>query len=195
MKLYLPLIFAASLGLAACGGEQAAAPVESAPAAPSVSEPMPSAVSEPLAVSETEASAAETAAAPAAGECSLTVSSNDSMQYDTQDIRIPKSCASFTITLKHTGSMPKAAMGHNLVIAAESDVNAITADGAAAGADSGFLKAGDARVIAASDMIGGGEETSVSVDVAKLAAGGSYKFFCSFPGHAGIMNGTVSLVD
>ena len=31
-------------------------------------------------------------------------------------------------------------------------------------------------------------------DPAKLA-GGDYSFFCSFPGHEGLMHGTVKLVD
>ena len=34
---------------------------------------------------------------------------------------------------------------------------------------------------------------SVSFDVSKLKAGDSYAWFCSFPGHASIMKGTLTL--
>lgn len=197
MKLYLPLILAASFTLAACGGEQAAAPasasapVASAPASAPAHDHA-SMVSEPAAPIP---ASAPTAAAPAAEGCSITVSANDSMQYDVKDIRVPKSCADFTINLKHVGTMAKTAMGHNLVIAAEADVQAINADGGAAGAANDFLKAGDTRVIAATKMIGGGEEASVTFPVSKLAAGTNYKFFCTFPAHVAIMNGTISVAE
>lgn len=195
MKLYLPLVLAASLTLAACGGGEQAA----APAAAPATEPVP-VVSAPahdhasMASAPVVAASGETAAAPAVAEgCSINVAANDSMQYDVKDIVVPKSCTEFTINLKHTGSMAKAAMGHNIVIAAEADVNGINADGAAAGAAGDFIKAGDERVIAASKMIGGGEEASVTFPVSKLAAGTNYKFFCTFPGHVAIMNGNISV--
>ena len=45
------------------------------------------------------------------------------------------------------------------------------------------------------EMIGGGESTSVTFDVSKLAAGEDYSFFCSFPGHYSLMKGSLTLVD
>ena len=42
-------------------------------------------------------------------------------------------------------------------------------------------------------MIGGGESTSVTFDVSKIKDGGPYEFFCSFPGHAALMKGTISV--
>lgn len=192
MKPYLPLIAATVLALSACGGETAPPPAASAPA-PSAPTAETGHAHHASAASEA-APASAAATAPAAG-CSLTVNTGDTMQYDTKEINIPKSCAEFTVTLKHTGQMPKAAMGHNVVITAEADMNGVNSDGAGAGADNGFLKPNDSRVIAATGMIGGGEETSVTFPVSKLSADGSYKFFCTFPGHAGLMNGTVKLVD
>ena len=91
--------------------------------------------------------------------------------------------------------MPKTAMGHNIVITAEGDVNGVNNDGVGAGPDNDYVKPGDERVIAHTKIIGGGEESSVTFPVAKLAAGTNYKFFCSFPGHAGVMNGVVKLAD
>lgn len=194
MKVYLGLISAAALTLAACGGE---APAPAAPAAPA-SEVAP-VVSEVAASVEapaaSEASSAPAAAAPAAGECSVTISSNDAMQYDTKEITVKSSCGQFTVNLKHAGTQPVAAMGHNVVVAKAADKNGIVADGATAGAAAGYLKAGDERVIAATKLIGGGEETSVTFDTAKLTKDGSYEFFCTFPGHLAMMTGKVNVVD
>lgn len=50
-------------------------------------------------------------------------------------------------------------------------------------------------MIAHTKIIGGGEEASVTFPVANLAAGTNYKFFCSFHGHADVMNGVVKLAD
>ncbi len=48
-------------------------------------------------------------------------------------------------------------------------------------------------MIAATKLLGGGESDSVKVDVSKLKAGETYSFFCSFPGHAGLMKGTLQV--
>jgi azurin len=55
------------------------------------------------------------------------------------------------------------------------------------------VKAGDARGIAPTKMIGGGESTSVTFDVAKVKDGGPFKFFCSFPGHLALMQGSLQV--
>ncbi|WP_159991861.1 azurin [Pelistega ratti] len=136
------------------------------------------------------------AAAPVmAAECSVVVESNDAMQFNTKEIAISKACSSFEIELKHTGSMPKAAMGHNIVIGKTADMQGILTDGMAAGADKDYVKEGDERVIAHSALIGGGESTKFTVDTAKLEKGGDYEFVCSFPGHASIMKGAVKVTD
>ena len=123
--------------------------------------------------------------------CSVDMSGNDMMRYDVSSITIPSSCSQFTINLTHVGRLPEAAMGHNVVITSDADMAAVAADGISAGADAGYVKPNDDRVIAATEMIGGGESTSVTFDVSKMQAGGSYRFFCSFPGHAALMNGTI----
>ncbi|HEY4531399.1 MAG TPA: azurin [Luteimonas sp.] len=123
--------------------------------------------------------------------CSVDISGNDMMRYDVSSITIPSSCSQFTINLTHVGRLPEAAMGHNVVITSDADMAAVAADGISAGADAGYVKPDDDRVIAATEMIGGGESTSVTFDVSKMQAGGSYRFFCSFPGHAALMNGTI----
>jgi azurin len=64
-----------------------------------------------------------------------------------------------------------------------------------AGAANGYLKADDARVIAASALIGGGESSTFSIPVSALKADEAYSFFCTFPGHASIMKGELVLGD
>ena len=124
--------------------------------------------------------------------CSVVIESNDQMKYNSSEITVDKAqCKEFTITLKHIGKLPKAAMGHNVVITKEADMNGVVTDGLKAGLAKDYLKENDERVIANTKMLGGGEEDSVVVNTEKLDAAESYKFFCSFAGHANMMNGKV----
>lgn len=193
-----------ALAIAACGKEAPPAEETAATPAATPSEPAPAATPAPTEAPApgTEAPAATPpATAPAAGDkpaavvsnCATEIEGNDAMQYNVGSITVPASCTKFTINLKHAGTMPVAAMGHNVVIAKAADMQAVAADGVTAGATAGFLKADDARVVAHSDMIGGGQTTSVTFDVAKIKDGGPYQFFCSFPGHAALMKGTIAV--
>lgn len=129
----------------------------------------------------------------AAQQCEVTVNGNDAMQFDVKDIVVDKSCKEFTVKLNHTGKLPATAMGHNWVLTTEADMQPVIKDAMAAGAAAGYLKADDARVIAHTKMLGGGESDTVTFDVSKLAAGEKYMFFCSFPGHQALMKGTLAL--
>ena len=129
----------------------------------------------------------------AQANCAATIEASDAMRYNRTSLNIPKSCTTFTVTLRNTGKLPKTAMGHNIVIAKTSDMAGIDADGVKAGIANNYLKPGDPRVIAASKLTGGGETTTVKIPVAKLASG-AYSFFCSFPGHATLMKGTIKLI-
>lgn len=129
----------------------------------------------------------------AAGPCEAEIDGTDAMQFSKATLAVPASCKQFKLTLKHVGKLPKAAMGHNWVLAKTADMAGVASDGIAAGLPNDYLKPGDARVIAATKVIGGGESASVSFDVAKLKAGEAYSYFCSFPGHSAIMKGTLTL--
>ena len=194
MKAYLALISAAVIGLSACSQEASKPAEASAPTASAASEAAPAPAESTPPADAPASEAASTAAAPAAGNCATTVESNDNMQFNTKDIQVSKACKEFTITLKHTGTQPKSGMGHNIVISKAEDMDGVLKDGATAGADADYVKAGDARIVGHTKLIGGGEEASVTVDPAKLADG-SYKFYCSFPGHGALMKGDVTLVD
>ncbi|QCO68328.1 azurin [Luteimonas yindakuii] len=140
--------------------------------------------------------AALAVSAPAqASGCSATVEGNDAMQFSTRALNVPASCKEFTVTLKHTGQLPVVAMGHNIVVGKTADITGINADGMAAGAANNYVKPGDARVIAASSLVGGGQTTSFKIPVNRLRAGEDYTFVCTFPGHAAIMRGKLTLAQ
>lgn len=128
-----------------------------------------------------------------AAACDVEIEANDAMQFNKSSISVPASCKQFTVKLKHVGKLPKAAMGHNWVLSKAADMQGVAADGMAAGVDKAYVKSGDARVIAHTKVIGGGEADAVAFDVAKLKAGEAYAWFCSFPGHSSLMKGTLAL--
>ena len=130
-----------------------------------------------------------------AGPCDLEIESNDAMKFNKDSLSVPASCKKVTLKLVHTGKLPKASMGHNWVLTKAADMQAANTDGIAAGLDKNYVKPADARVIAHTKIIGGGESTSTSFEATKLKAGESYTWFCSFPGHSGIMKGTLKLVN
>lgn len=183
---HLLLVTALTLALTACGDKSpapadTAAPAEAAPAAeapaaaPAEAAPAPAAATKPAVVEN----------------CATTLESNDAMQYNADSITVPASCTQFTINLKHVGTMAANVMGHNVVVAKADDMAGIAADGAADPAE--HVKAGDARAIAHTKIIGGGESASVTFDVAKIKDGGPFKFFCSFPGHLALMQGSIQV--
>ena len=184
------LATACALALSACGGD-----------APEASTEMPAPAAEATpATAATPASAPAATPAPASdkpaavvADCATTIEGSDAMQFNVGSIAVPASCSEFTITLKHTGTMPVAAMGHNVVIVAMADMQSVAADGIGAGAAADYVKPGDARVIAHSKLIGGGESTSFSFPVGKLEQGVPYEFFCSFPGHSTLMKGAITV--
>ena len=67
--------------------------------------------------------------------------------------------------------------------------------GGGAGLENDYVPQNDSRVIAYSKIIGGGETTTVSFSTADLSKSESYTFFCSFPGHYAIMQGSLSVID
>lgn len=128
-----------------------------------------------------------------AQSCEVTVESGDTMRFSERSITVPKSCETFKVTLKHTGHMPKTAMGHNWVLGKSSEIDAIIKEGQAAGRENDFLKPDDARIIAKTALIGGGESADTTITASKLKPGESYTFICSFPGHWSMMRGTLKL--
>ena len=128
-----------------------------------------------------------------AGECDVSIEATASMAYSTKEITVNKTCKEVNLTLKNAGTMPKAVMGHNLVISKKADMQAVLADGNTAGLAKNFVKDNDDRVIAHTAVIGGGESATVKFKTDKLNTKDAFAFFCSFPGHAAVMNGVVKV--
>lgn len=127
-----------------------------------------------------------------ANECKLTIDSTDNMRFDKKELSVPASCSEVTLTLTHSGKLDKKVMGHNWVLSEAGDMQSVVQQGMSAGLESNYVPESDA-VIAATDVIGGGEETSVTFSTEGMSADGEYKFFCTFPGHSAIMQGTFSI--
>jgi azurin len=124
--------------------------------------------------------------------CSFEVQGTDQMKYDKDAIAVGADCTEVEIKLKHSGTLPKASMGHNWVLTQGADFTPVTSAGVVAGPEQNYVPKGDKRVIAATKLIGGGESTSVKFPTAKLKKGGDYIFFCSFPGHWAVMKGKLT---
>lgn len=188
------LAAACAMALAACGDKPsdttdtapAPAAIESAPATTPVTDETSAATPAPAAPTSDKPAAVVTG-------CATEIEGTDAMQYNVGSIVVPASCTEFKITLKHTGKMPVAAMGHNVVISKAADMQKIATAGIGAGLDNGYVKADDPNVIAHTRMIGAGEATTVTFPVSKIQGDGPYAFFCSFPGHSALMKGAISI--
>jgi azurin len=128
--------------------------------------------------------------AHATDACQLEITGNDQMQYDKQTLSVPSSCTQVTLTLHHTGKLPREAMGHNWVLVNGADLNAVASAGMAAGLADDYVPSGDKRVLAHTKTIGGGQTTSVTFPTSGMKPGGDYRYLCTFPGHNALMRGT-----
>lgn len=124
-----------------------------------------------------------------AEDCQLEIEGNDVMQFNKKQLEVSKSCENITVKLIHTGKADKKIMGHNWVLVKTSDYSAVGPDSMSAGIENDFVKKDDARIIAYTKVIGGGEETSVTFPMSKLNASEKYTFLCTFPGHFALMKG------
>ena len=120
---------------------------------------------------------------PAQEVIEIVIESNDQMKFNMSEITVPAG-ATVKLTLKHVGQLPAAAMGHNWVLLAQDAEMAPFAQAAVQARDNDYIPA--EGFIVHTDLIGGGEETSIEFEA---PAAGEYTFICSFPGHYALMNG------
>ena len=123
-----------------------------------------------------------------AATCELTIDSNDQMRFSAAELVVPANCERVRLTLTHSGRLPRNARGHNWVLAETDQVQGLSTDAMRAGVDQDYVPADDPRVLAATGLIGGGEQTSVEFSVTELR-GRDLTYFCSFPGHSMMMRG------
>lgn len=116
----------------------------------------------------------------------VVIEADDNMRFNLKRI-VVNGGQKVKITLKHVGKMSKDLMGHNLVILKKGTNLNEFGQKANAAKDTGYIPADmkDA-VIVHTEMIGGGEETTIEFDAPEA---GEYDFLCSFPAHYAIMKG------
>jgi azurin len=125
--------------------------------------------------------------------CHLNIEANDLMQYNARTLHVGPECTDVELTFRHVGKEDAHVLGHDWVLARSSDVSALANAGISAGFDHGYVPPDDPRVIAATRVIGGGQETVIRFSTTKLDPGVDYSFFCSYPGHTPTMRGRFQL--
>lgn len=162
-------VTALAFTVASCGGGGEAKKEETTIKAPEKTAPAP---------------VEEKADVPAVAE--LVIEGNDQMKFNLDKLEVSEG-QTVKLTLKHVGTMAKAAMGHNWVLLAQGVDKADFAAAAVSAKDNDYMPEGrEADVIARTATIGGGEEITIEFEA---PAKGTYEFICSFPGHYGMMNG------
>jgi len=170
MKPSVFFFFILSLLLTACGGDSA-------------NEATSSASAEENGTAVTGSSAADAVA-------ELRIEGNDLMQFNLKQLEV-KAGQRVRLTLVHTGQMPAETMGHNWVLLAQGTDMADFGTKAAGARDNDYIPPSEeGKVIAHTEIIGGGEETTIEFDAPPA---GDYTFICSFPGHYALMNGTFTV--
>ncbi|KIA82546.1 azurin [Kaistella solincola] len=115
----------------------------------------------------------------------ITLNANDKMQFDQTELNVYAG-QTVELTLNHTGTMPKEAMGHNFTLLANGTDMAKFGEEAAKNKENDYLPTDMSSVLAHTDLIGGGESTTITFAAPEK---GTYDFLCSFPGHYSIMKG------
>lgn len=115
----------------------------------------------------------------------VVLTGNDLMQYDKNEIRV-KAGQKVKLTLRHIGKMDINVMGHNVVILKQGVVPSEFAAKAATEKDNGYIPPGTEDVLAHTDLIGGGQVTTIEFDAPPA---GTYDFICTFPAHFALMQG------
>jgi len=160
--------------LLACSGSEpaqpAAPPAAPAPAAAPTPPPPP---------------AAPVVAIPDA-EGIVRITGNDQMRYSATRIEV-KAGEKIKIELHNAGTLPKEAMGHNLIVLkAGVEPSPFAAKALNAKATDYMPADAAADVIGGTKLLGPGEKALLELE--PLAAG-TYPFVCTFPGHVALMNG------
>jgi len=115
----------------------------------------------------------------------VVISGDDLMKFDKKEI-IVKSGQKVRLTLRHIGRLDIKVMGHNVVILKQGvDVSTFAASASTA-SDNKYIPKDTDDIIAHTDLIGGGQTTTIEFDAPPA---GEYTFICSFPGHYAMMQG------
>lgn len=170
----------AVLLITACSGSEPAATPAPSPAAPVEAAQKAAPTPPPAPVP-----AAPVVATPDA-EGVVRVTANDQMRFSANRIEV-KAGGPIKIELSNIGTLPKEAMGHNLIVLKPGVVPAAFAAKAMNAKPTEYVPPdAAAEVVGHTKLLGPGEKETLTLE--GLAAG-TYPFLCSFPGHVALMNG------
>jgi azurin len=128
-----------------------------------------------------------------AEEKKLELSGNDQMQFSTKALEVTAG-EKIVLTFKHTGKLPKAAMGHNFVLLkADTKIPDFATKAMKATTTEYIPEDEDSKkaIIAHTKLLGGGESEVLTFTAP--AEAGAYPFVCTFPGHFALMSGVLTV--
>ena len=126
--------------------------------------------------------------------CEMSVRVDDSLRFKPNVIEIPAQCNEFKVVLRHFGRLPRVASPRNWVLVKAEDAEAVARAGVEAGAASDFVKPGDARVLASSEVIGRDETAVINLPVQALVPGNTYTFLSTIPGFSPALRGSLEVL-
>jgi azurin len=121
----------------------------------------------------------------------IEITANDTMQFSSKVFEVTAG-KEVTFVLKNIGTLPKMAMGHNLIILKPGSEVPKFGMASIAAAATEYIPQDDASkalIVAHTKLLGPGEEDSITVTL----EAGVYPFLCSFPGHFALMQGTITV--
>jgi azurin len=111
----------------------------------------------------------------------IVITGNDRMQFDRTEFTV-QAGSEVTIEFRNVGTMPKQAMGHNLVVLTRGTDPMAFANAAMRHTQNEYIPPEmQANVIAATRVLGPGESQTITFTAPTET--GDYPFVCSFPGH------------
>jgi azurin len=125
--------------------------------------------------------AAPVASTPAAAAATFEVTANDTMKFNVTRLEV-KAGQEVKITLTNTGNMPKAAMGHNLVVLKKGVDSKAYVDAAVSAIATEYIPAALSDQVIAHTKLLGPKQSEELVFKAPTEPG-EYTFVCTFPAH------------
>ncbi|MBK1883300.1 azurin [Luteolibacter pohnpeiensis] len=125
-------------------------------------------------------------------EAKLELTGNDMMQYNTKTLEVVTG-QKVTLTFKHIGKLPIAAMGHNVVILKPGTDIPKFATACVPAKDTGYIPQDEdskAKIVAHTELVGGGDSSTVTFTAPEP---GEYPYICTFPGHFSLMQGVLTV--
>ena len=115
------------------------------------------------------------------GARTIEITGGDDMKFSVTEITA-KPGETIRIQFKNTGTLPKMAMAHNVIVLKPTTKVVEFNTAAASARETDFIPAAmKSEVLASTGLAGPGETVEATLKVP--AAAGTYPFMCSFPGH------------